>query len=308
MLDTQFQYYPAKVYVTKPLGIITLRRMLESIRNPKENIKEVLRKIQQATKDGNNELKSKLKSENLFYFTPSVMSDGLGRRYENVMDYNGLMVVEFDKIAFAEELKVALFKEIKSIIAAFISPSGMGCKFIVKIPKPKDKDEYKEYFCGLAYHLDKIEGFDIANYNPLLPLFLSWDPNILIRTDAKTWTGKGEKINAFDLNKPISKELVNQDKSEFEKKYVLKIINKMFDSIYDNAHPQVISKSLIVGGYIASGYITEFDAISLINSKIECNSYMAKDVRGYKRTALEFLKKGQSSPVILHTENKLRIV
>lgn len=301
ILDTKFQYYPSKVYLTEPMGMVTLNQMLNSIKNPKENIKEVFRKIHQATIDGDNDLKSKLKAEHLFYFTPSVISDGKGRKYENVVEYNELMVVEFDKIDFAKELKEAIFYNVDSVIAGFTSPSGEGCKFIVRIPKPENVDEYKEYFCGLAYHFDKIRGFDVSNYNPLLPLFLSWDPDILIRNDAKKWTGRGEKINSFDFkNVTVSQPSKRRKKSITDQKIALKRIDKMFDKITDNAHPQLVSNCLTVGGYIANGYLTEFDAISIVNSKIESNLYMSKNIKGYKKTALEFIKEGQKSPIELY--------
>lgn len=301
ILDTKFQYYPSKVYLTEPMGVVTLNQLLNSIKNPKENIKEVFRKIRQATIDGDNDLKSKLKEKHLFYFTPSVISDGKGRKYENVVEYNELMVVEFDKIDFAKELKEAIFYNVESVIAGFTSPSGKGCKFIVRIPKPKNVDEYKEYFCGLAHHLDKIQGFDISNYNPLLPLFLSWDPDILIRKKPKIWTGRGEKINSFDFkNITISQTPKKRRKQSVDSyKTVLRRIDRMFDKITDNAHPQLVSNCLIVGGYVAGGYITESEAIFIINSKIESNAYMSKNVRGYKKTALEFIKEGQKSPIEL---------
>ena len=228
ILDTKFQYYPSKVYVTEPLGTLTLKDMLNGIKSPKENIKQVFNQIHKATEDGDLELKNKLKAEHLFYFTPSILTDKLGRKYENIVEFNELMVVEFDKIDFAEELKHYLFNNFKPIVAAFLSPSGNGCKFIVRIPKPKNVEDYKAYFCGLAYHLDKIEGFDVANFNPLLPLYLSWDPEILIRDTESKWVRKGEKINAFKITDSISlsptkKDItVSQQDTEFIKRKIIK--------------------------------------------------------------------------------------
>jgi hypothetical protein len=300
ILDTKFQYYPSSVYVTAPLGTLTLKDMLNGIKNPKENIKEVFNKIHKATEDGDLELKNKLKAEHLFYFTPSIVTDNKGRKYENITEFNELMVVEFDKINFAEELKQYLFENFKPIVAAFLSPSGNGCKFIVRIPKPKDVEEYKTYFCGLAYHLDKIEGFDVANYNPLLPLYLSWDPDILIRDNPSKWIRKGEKINSFkpvDISVTLEKKniTVNQNDTEFIKRKIIKMISK----IIDNGHPQLVSSCVVTGGYIAGGYISEMEAYSLIENLIDQNSYLGKDPRGYKKTALKFIKDGQRSPLYL---------
>ena len=299
ILDTEFQYYPSNVYVTKALGTIKLRDLLNSIKAPKEKIEKVFLQIQKATEAGDMELKAKLKSEKLFYFTPSVKTNCKGRTYDDVIEYNELMVVEFDKVDFAEDLKHYLFETLTSVVAAFTSPSKTGCKFIIKIPKPKDVDEYKAYFCGLANYLDKIEGFDTANFNPLLPLFLSWDPDILIRENPSTWVRKGDKINAFKPMSEIELSKIKKNTGGRERNRVLKIMDSMFDNIYDNAHPQLVSCCLSIGGYVGAGYISEYEAMDIINRKIDSNSYMSKDVKGYKKTALRFLKDGEKSPLYL---------
>jgi hypothetical protein len=309
ILDTTFQYYPSNVHIIKALGTLNLRDLLNSIKNPKIQIQNVFLQIQKATEDGDLKLKDKLKSEKLFYFTPSVKTNCLGRGYENVLEYNELMVVEFDKVDFAEELKHYIFNTIKSVIAAFTSPSKKGCKFIVKIPKPKNAEEYKAYFCGLAAYLDKIQGFDKANFNPVLPLFLSWDPDILIRENPSTWTRQGEKIDSF-------KPLIELDQSllkpkgrvtDKEQKYITEKIKRMFNSITDNGHGQVITFSLIVGGHISAGYISSSEAEWLVENCIEQNSYLSKNTKGYKKTSKQFLQQGMTSPVYLTPDEKRRV-
>lgn len=309
ILDATFQYYPSNVHIIKALGTLTLRDLLNSIKNPKPKIQDVFLKIQKATEDGDLKLKDKLKSENLYYFTPSVKTNCLGRGYENVLEYNELMVVEFDKVDFAEELKHYIFNTIKSVIAAFTSPSKKGCKFIVKIPKPKNAEEYKAYFCGLAAYLDKIQGFDKANFNPVLPLFLSWDPDILIRENPSTWTRQGEKIDSFKPMTELDQSLIKpkQKATDKEQKYVEDKIKRMFNSIVDNGHGQVITFSLIIGGHVSAGYISSTEAEWLVESCIEQNSYLSKNIKGYKKTARQFLQQGMTSPVYLTADEKRRV-
>lgn len=305
ILDTEFQYYPSNVYVTKALGTIKLRDLLNSIKAPKEKIEKVFLQIQKATEAGDMELKAKLKSKKLFYFTPSVKTNCKGRTYDDVIEYNELMVVEFDKVDFAEDLKHYLFETLTSVVAAFTSPSKTGCKFIIKIPKPKDVDEYKAYFCGLANYLDKIEGFDTANFNPLLPLFLSWDPDILIRENPSTWVRKGYKINAFKPNKQRASTNTSIKPGGREKEYIINKIKRMFSNINDNGHKQVISISLVTGGYSCSGFMNSYEAECLLEQCIEDTPYLRKDIKGYKKTAMRFLQQGLTSPLDL-TENEKR--
>lgn len=306
ILDTKFQYYPSKVYVTEPLGMVKLEDMLNAIKNPKEKIKNVFEQIHKATLEGNMELKDKLKAENLFYFTPSVVTDNIGRRYENILHFNELMVVEFDKIDFAQELKKYLFYNFKSVVAAFTSPSGKGCKFIIRIPKPKSVDDYKSYYCGLAYHLDKIEGFDTANFNPLLPLYLSWDPDILIRDNPTRWIRRGQKLNSFnptaDSGSSTASKQVVKSKNEITQQdinFLKSKIEKMINKINDNAHVQLRSSCIVIGGYVAGGYLSEYEALNIVENLIDQNSYMSKNTRGYKKTAGTFIKQGTRSALYL---------
>lgn len=298
ILDTQFQYYPSRVNAVRPLGTLSLKQMIESIKNPKPHIEKVFKDIRDATEKNDLKLKDKLKQENLYYFTPSVMFDGKNRSYENVIEYNELMVCEFDKIENSKELKEYLFYKMSSIICCFMSPSSKGVKAIVRIPKPKNELEYKEYFCGLAYYLDQIEGFDISNYNPLLPLFLSTDKDILWREDAKVWNIKGEKINSF---KPISIEDIKpaENVTEEDKRHVINIISKRINSIIDSGHNQVISTSLLMGGYISSGYISLHEGESLLEDLIRSNSYLSKNTKTYLKTSKKFIEDGLRAPLTL---------
>lgn len=302
ILDTEFQYYPSRVNAVKPLGKVTLKQFIDSVKNPKPHIEKVFKDIQSATEKNDLKLKDKLKQENLYYFTPSVIFDGKNRSYENVIEYNELMIVEFDKIDFSKELKEYLFYKMDSIICAFTSPSAKGMKAIVKIPKPKDEIEYKEYFCGLAYYLDQIEGFDIANYNPLLPLFLSMDRDILWRDNPKTWRIKGEKINSF---KPISLEDIEpvENVTEEDKNYVVNIIKKKINEINDNGHGNLRSASLLLGGYVASSYISLSEAESLLEDLVRGNSYFSKNLRNYIKTSKHFLSEGSRAPLTLKRQN-----
>ena len=60
-------------------------------------------------------------------------------------------------------------------------------------------DEFKSYFYGMAYFLEKYEGFDPSTQNCILPLYLSIDPDLLYRDNAETWTKRGLKLDEFKV-------------------------------------------------------------------------------------------------------------
>lgn len=293
--EINFQFFPAQIYDAKPLGILSLRQFLDVHREPKESTVKVIEQIKEAAKNNDLKLKDSLKQNNLYSFVPSVILDGNGRGLVNIVDYNPIMLVEFDKINHPKELKERLFNNLKSVIAAWISPSGRGLKLIIRIPKPTSVEIYKEYYCGLAYYLSQYEGFDGVNFNIVLPLFLSYDRDILIREDAEEWTQRGGKINAF---KPYEGEFkVPEDIDDEVKQKIIDKITFLVDRINDGAHPKIRNISTIFGGFCSQYGFPLEEAESLICDLISNNPYMQKNIRGYCQTARDFLRKGFPSPI-----------
>lgn len=295
--SVSFQFFPAKIWEAKPIGELTLSQFLNAHKNPTQQTIDVISKIQEASRNGDLKLKDELKQNNLYSFVPSVKLDGNGRGLINIVDYNPIMMVEFDKISHAKELKERLFNNLKSVIAAWISPSGKGLKLLIRIPKPKSVEEYKQYYCGIAYYLSQYEGFDGVNFNIVLPLFLSYDKEILIRQDAEEWTQRGGKIDAF---KPFEGEFeVPEDIDEETKEKIVQKITYLVNQINDNAHPRIRNISTIFGGFCSQYGFNVDEADDLLCYLIEQNEYMQKNIRGYCKTAKEFLRKGFLAPLEL---------
>lgn len=295
--SVSFQFFPAKIWEAKPIGELTLSQFLNAHKNPTQQTVDVISKIQEASRNGDLKLKDELKQNNLYSFVPSVKLDGNGRGLVNIVDYNPIMMVEFDKISHAKELKERLFNNLKSVIAAWISPSGKGLKLLIRIPKPKSVEEYKQYYCGIAHYLSQYEGFDGVNFNIVLPLFLSYDKEILIRQDAEEWAQRGGKIDAF---KPFEGEFeVPEDIDEETKEKIVQKITYLVNQINDNAHPRIRNISTIFGGFCSQYGFNVDEADDLLCYLIEQNEYMQKNIRGYCKTAKEFLRKGFLAPLEL---------
>lgn len=299
MEEVSFFYYPADVHIPTPLGRVTLSQFLKANKEPKGEIISLFEQIEEATKKGDLELKGKLKSK-LFYFTPCVETDGVGRCYSNIRGFTGLAVLDFDKLDNAPAFKQFLFDNLKCVVAAYLSPSKKGCKFIVRIPKCQTIDEFKSYFYGLGFYMEKYEGFDPSTQNCILPLYLSYDPDLLYREDAEVWDIQGEKIDEFKIFEGDIEVLENV--TEEQKNKVFNIINVSMSKIVDSGHYIVRSTALSAGGYVASGYISQDEAEDILFKLIEDNSYLKKNIRGYKQTAREMIAKGMKSPLRLRNE------
>ena len=295
-IDTiNFQYYEADIKKIRPKGDITLRQFINATISPKESLKDTFKKIEQASLDGNRELKAELK-KSLFAVTPCVQIKGV-RNYEGIKSFNNILVIEYDGINFSEELRDYIFEKFESCIFAFISPSKGGCKFIFRIKATTSILEFKELYFGLAYELDKFINLDISGANCVLPLFISWDETAKVRENPTEWSQRGYKEGSFIPYEGTFE--IPEDINEQDKQDVIGKITYLFNRIEDNGHPQCVKYSALMGGFVASSYISYDEAYDLIIELIENNNYLSKDTNNYKTTAKTMLSRGMNSPILL---------
>lgn len=301
MSEPSFQYYPSNVKITRPLGVVSLSNFIAANQNPKKEVQELFKKIQVAEEKEKQELK-----QQLFYFTPCVNTDGLGRSYSNIISFSGLLCLEFDKIPeFAVELRDWIFDNFEECVCAYVSPSGKGTKTLWKIPQVTNVDSFKEYFYGLSYRFSRIIGYDPSSQNPILPLYLSWDKDLRHRPyeEAKTWNIKGGKINEF---KPFTGEvevLENVDEKDLDR--IFRAIDQTFNKIdrEQTAHFLLRNLALWIGGICGYGYLTTDEAIDYICDKIKDSAYCMKNETGYCKTIGDFIIKGSYAPLKLQEDD-----
>jgi hypothetical protein len=285
-----FNYYEADIKRSTPLGSVTLEYLINAIRTPKKDIRNVFEEIRIAEENKDMATKQALKSK-LYSFTPCVYVNG-PRKYSNIQHWTGLLVLDFDHLAsdVAVEFKEYLFNEYKCIITAWLSASRHGVRALVKIPICTSVDEFKQYYAGIERHLNCYNGFDTAPKNCILPMFISYDADILHRTDAQTWSTKH-----IEIVRPAVKQYIIDDKTSV----IEKIIAKRINTITDTGHIILRATSYLLGGYVGANYIDYNDAISLINNLIDSQSYLSKKPDVYKQTAKQMVDKGLNFPTYL---------
>jgi len=289
----RFQYYSNKVKSPVPLGFTDLGSFIQSTRQPK-NLDAFL-KIQDAVKVNDLELKGKLKQNLLYYFTPSVIVEG-GRKYDNIKKFTGLLVLDFDKINNAEELKKHLFNEYRYVVASYLSPSKKGVKAIVRIPEAKTIEEYKEYHYALEQTMENYDGYDGTTKNAVLPLFQSWDADILSRQNHDIFSDRLVNEAQFDYSPSEIKKVEVKNTDGIR---VVAIFKKAIDNISGEGHPQLRSACLILGGYVASGYVSLHEAEDLADFMIKTHPYLRQKKSTYFGTAKWAIKQGMNRQLIL---------
>jgi hypothetical protein len=289
--NINFQYYPAEITKCKPLGFISLVQFLKATKNPKEKTKQLFEKIQQAEQIGDAKTKAELKCK-LYKFTPCVHIYKW-RSLKNITQFTGLLVLDFDHLEKNEAIKFkqVLFDSCSFIIACWLSPSKHGIKALVKIPICQTGDEFKSYFLAIENELGTLKGFDKTAKNCVQDLFLSYDADLLQRENATTWTNQYFEPKKEMVHIPIQ----TTDKTDV----IVNIVVKKINEITITGHFILRAVSFALGGYVGAGYITESDAIYLIERCIDANAYLSKKASIYKKTAFTMIKNGITQPLLL---------
>lgn len=291
MKEIIFPYYDADITHHTPLGYVSLEYLLNAIKSPKKDIKHVFEQIRIADENKDVKLKQDLKTK-LYSFNPCVYIEGK-RKYDNIKHFTGLLMLDFDKmesVEYAKEFKEYLFNGYNFIISSWLSASKRGVRAVVKIPICKSVDEFKHYFNAIQIEFGIYKGFDQAPKNCVLPLFISYDPEILIRSDYSEWNRK-----FIPIEKPPVIQYVVTDKTSSIEKIILNRIN----TITDSGHTILRATAYLLGGYVGAGYIDYNYSIQMINKMIESHHYLSQKGYVYKKTAKTMIDKGILTPTYL---------
>lgn len=291
------QYYSGNIKDSHPKGVITLRRLIKGIKNPPHRYISLIQRIRNQTeKAKRDQLKVQLPA-----FTPCAFVKGR-RQYADITGFTQVAMLDFDSLPskdYASEFKQAIFDQYECIFATWRSASGKGVRAFVRIPKVHSPDEFKAYFSAIENEFGQYKGFDSAPKNCILPLFYSIDTELLYRARPVVWTQK------YEPPPPARPDvIVTYDKTS-KAGWVKSNAQKAIDKIVDNGHPQLRATAFTVGGYVGGGYISQQEAINLMDTLIETNSYLSNKPRTYKTTARTMIKQGQSQPLYFNDNGQI---
>lgn len=296
IFNPRFPYCVGNIKQAKVAGFVSLPYWCNAVRQPKQKTVELMQQIRAAADAGKESQKAKLK-QRLPSVTPAVyIKRGQPRRYANIRAFTGIMMLDFDKIDDAPELRDYLFEAYPWIIAAWLSSSGRGCRAAVRIPICKTTDEFKCRYKAIAREMKQYQGFDMAPQNSVLPLYYSIDPDI------KFDLAREMEFDDIILNAPPPPVTTRPwvKSGEGGGGHVKNIIRKAIDKITDNGHPQLRAAAFVMGGYVGSGYLDTYEAISWMNELIDGNAYLSQKAQTYKTTAKTMIEKGISKPLELN--------
>jgi len=205
--------------------------LFEELKNIKTGVfQNIILKCRKAYSENDKELYGQLKNQ-----LPSVTYCGVfkdGRKLENLLHYNELMIIDIDKLTEVDltSLKNKLSKD-KYILALWKSPSGFGLKGLIKIDS--NVNQHKEVFNSLSqYYLENYNieidksGSDITRL-----CFTSWDPEIHYNSKSIIYVRPTIDKKSLPKSTLVKKEILTSFvyTSEIDRKEDIKLITDVIE-------------------------------------------------------------------------------
>ena len=143
-------------------------------------------------------------------FTPSATFKG-GRKMEFLTNYNGLMVLDIDKLQKdkLQQCKTKI-KMDDFVFASFVSPSGNGLKIFVKVST--DREQHKETFLKLQRYFEELLEVEIDKSGKDITrlCFVSYDPELYLKENSQVFSEDGSATECHaERSRSISKHQNN---------------------------------------------------------------------------------------------------
>ena len=283
MMVTVFKHFSE---IDKPV-FVSLQSVFEGIKDGR--IKD---KIKQIRKSKSEEEIKKLKMQ-----LPCVLFSGRfdieitkqredGSFYRSFRNDNSLSVhsrlvpFDVDDVEDIPSFKNELMKD-EFIHAVWTSPSGTGVHGLIKIA---DGNRHESHYAAL---LKRYPRFDPTARNPSRVLFFSYDEDLMINEDSKTFF----EILEDDIK--VGQEL-SSSYTDYKKLDIAAKMIRMSET--GSRHNAVIKSSYLVGGYIAGGLVEESIAREVLRHEV-FNRFEGKEVDIEYRAIDDGLKAGQYMPI-----------
>ncbi len=152
-------------------------------------------------------------------FTPSATFNG-GRKMEFLTKYNGLMVLDIDKLD-KEKLQQCKTKIQMDdfVFASFVSPSGNGLKIFVKVSS--GKEQHKETFLELQRYFEELLSVEIDKSGKDITrlCFMSFDPELYLNENAEVFASDMKQPLTITDNRQPTTKFRQQSTDNYNAKY-----------------------------------------------------------------------------------------
>lgn len=260
---------------TKTPHYLPIEKVLQRIKDCK-----IQTKIDELRNEPNEKRRGQLKK-----MLPCICFSGkfTSRSDKTITEHSGYIILDFDKLDNAEDFKISL-KRFSFIYSAFISPSGNGVKAVAKIPPIIEK--HRGYYRGI---LKVFPELDSTSINESRICFESVDSNLWINEQVEEFTDYVEETKK--VKEPYQKK--QSVRTDYSKVNIS--LEMIRNSIDGGKHATLLKAAKLMGGYIATGYVEEHEALRLL--EIEISHKGVDNIEQAKQTILDGIEYGKTEPI-----------
>lgn len=217
--------YSFPITATASITNITTFELFVKLKSPEfEKIITTIRGIEDEKEQ------DKLKDANLQTVTPSGIYSN--RNQKDFIEHTGIICIDFDHIADLADFKQKILSdsEIETLLL-FLSPSGAGYKWFVRIPK--NVYTHISYFNAIKHYVKSTYDFEIDNKckNISRACYLSYDPDAYLNVDNPKELGS----DFLDKWMPqIEEKLPSSLNNTFDSQLNIKRVKSVVDQLVDN--------------------------------------------------------------------------
>lgn len=219
------------------------------------------------------------------------------RNKANISSPTGFIIPDIDHIQDVEYV-FNLLRQDEYVWFAFRSPSGDGLKCGFRAHDIKTDEDHKKLFSAVERYLKLVYGIEIdPSCKDISRLtFVSHDPDLYINPspcyfEIKKWLEEPRKPRPVTL--PETKNNGWQEK--YGRKVLESSCREIEESVLGNKHYTRLRMARLVGGFIASGFIDEQEALIALEQAVKNNN--AKPLQPALKTVRDGIEHGKMEPV-----------
>jgi hypothetical protein len=217
------------------------------------------------------------------------------RNCQNILAATGFIIPDLDHLPDVEKT-FQLLSQDEYIWFCFRSPSGEGLKCALRAEGIKTDEDIKIFYNAVERYFSSTYGIkiDSACKDIARLTFVSYDPRLFISNNPaifpiQAWAKQKEQ--RFYL--PVSTD--NGWKSKYGLKVLESACEKIRQSVKGEQHRERLKQSRLVGGFIASAFIDEQNALLVLEQAVKDSG--AKIISQAMETVRDGIAYGKQSPI-----------
>jgi len=224
---------------------------------------------------------------------------------QNLLSITGIIVVDLDSLLNPEEIKEKLGSD-PNILFAFISPGEDGLKVGLYNSEIQSVEDHDRFYQAVENYFREAYGLEIdPQCKDLARLcFVSYDPDTYINENACPFPIENWENEPPSIQPPSKYSEGNNGKEKYAQKVLASSCEAIRNAAPGEMHFTRRRHSRLIGGYVASGYISEHQALQALENAVKESG--TDNINASLKTIHDGFEHGKREPITLDNAGHAR--